>query len=140
MKQQLFYCFIIFPAYHIHRHIKNFFLTGIFFPAISLQYFWMYTVCLWRYWYFFSLQTHLKWSIHRFFSCSVHHFCNPQNSTSIFDKSPPEKVKWVNEQINQNRKNKCLEEVSAQKQEPETWSTSVDKGETSFVIGIKFQN
>lgn len=72
MKQQLFYYFIIFPAHHIHRHINKFFLIGIFSPATSLQYSWMYTVCLWRYWYFFSLQTHLKWSIHTFFSCSVH--------------------------------------------------------------------
>lgn len=72
MKQQLFYYFIIFPASHMHRYINRSFLIGIFSLAISLQHSWMHTLCLCRYWYFFSLQTHLKWSIHRFFSCSIH--------------------------------------------------------------------
>lgn len=44
------------------------------------------------------------------------------------------------------KKNKCLEEVSTQKQEPETvsyntyFSTSIYNGEASFVIAIKFEN
>lgn len=85
-------------------------------------------------------------SFHNFSYALLSTFCNLQNRISISDKFPSEEEKWVNEQIDQTQnKTNAMGRFRPKPQNLKLinnirFTTSVNIGEISSVIAVKFEN